>query len=189
MSEITITFPDGSTRNYPSGSTGLQIAQSISPRLAKDALAVKLDDAVIDLTRPLDHNGKIQILTWDTPEGKEVFWHSSAHFMAQAVLAMADFIGSTSALIEYCESSPAQEFIVMTESGINHSLERRAPGKKFYYVANENCNCSECPYMKRNTLEKLRDSLITLTPRVELSDDIIRRALIPIERMLALTAR
>ena len=103
----------------------------------------------------------------------------------EAVLRHADFIGSTSAIIEYCGESPAQEFIVMTESGVNFSLERVAPGKKFHYVRNENCNCSECPYMRLNTLEKLRDALLNLEPRVELSDDVMRRALIPIERMLA----
>jgi len=73
------------------------------------------------------------------------------------VLAMADFIGSTSAIIDWCVSSPAEEYIVMTESGVRHSLERLAPNKRFYFVPNENCNCSECPYMRRNTLEKLRD--------------------------------
>ena len=60
-----------------------------------------------------------------------------------------------------------------------------APGKQFYFVANENCNCSECPYMKLNTLEKLRDCLANLEPRVELSEDLMRRALVPLERMLA----
>jgi quinolinate synthase len=103
----------------------------------------------------------------------------------EPVLAMADFVGSTSAIIEYCAASPAREFIVMTESGVNYSLARTSPGKRFYYVANENCNCSECPYMKLNTLEKLRDSLLSLEPRVELSDDLMRRALLPLERMLA----
>jgi quinolinate synthase len=58
----------------------------------------------------------------------------------ESVLAMADFIGSTSAIIDHCAVSSAPEFIVMTESGVNHSLIRVAPGKKFYYVANENCN-------------------------------------------------
>ena len=100
------------------------------------------------------------------------------------VLALADFIGSTSAIIDWCVAAPAEEYIVMTESGVRHSLERLAPQKRFYFVPNENCNCSECPYMKRNTLEKLRDCLATLTPRIELSDDIIRRAALPIERML-----
>ncbi len=103
----------------------------------------------------------------------------------EAVLRHADFIGSTSAIIEYCAASPAPEFIVMTESGVNFSLERVAPGKKFHYVKNENCNCSECPYMRLNTLEKLRDALLNLEPRVELSEEIMRRALVPIERMLA----
>ncbi|HSM77740.1 MAG TPA: quinolinate synthase NadA, partial [Bryobacteraceae bacterium] len=60
-----------------------------------------------------------------------------------------------------------------------------APQKRFYFVANENCNCSECPYMRRNTLEKLRDCLEKLEPRVELSPEMIARAAVPIERMLA----
>jgi quinolinate synthase len=104
----------------------------------------------------------------------------------EPVLAMADFVGSTSAIIEWCSASDAAEFIVMTESGVNYSLQRQAPKKRFYYVANENCNCSECPYMKLNTLEKLRDCLSTLEPRVELSQEIMDRALAPLERMLAL---
>lgn len=101
------------------------------------------------------------------------------------VLAMADFIGSTSAIVDWCAEHEAQEFIVMTESGVRYSLEKRAPEKKFYFVANEQCNCSECPYMRLNTLEKLRDALQTLEPRVELSADVMERARLPIERMLA----
>jgi quinolinate synthase len=101
------------------------------------------------------------------------------------VLRHADFIGSTSAIIEFCAASRAPEFIVMTESGVNFSLERVAAGKKFHYVKNENCNCSECPYMRLNTLEKLRDALRNLAPRVEISADLMQRALLPIERMLA----
>jgi quinolinate synthase len=105
----------------------------------------------------------------------------------ESVLAMARFIGSTSAIIQYCASSAAREFIVMTESGIQHSLSKIAPDKRFYFVANENCNCSECPYMKLNTLEKLRDCLLHLEPRVELSAELMERALVPLERMLAVT--
>ena len=104
----------------------------------------------------------------------------------QDVLRQADFIGSTSAIIDWCSSQSAEEFIVMTESGVRFSLERRSPGKKFYFVANENCNCSECPYMRMNTLEKLRDCLDTLQPRIELSTGLMDRARLPIERMLAL---
>lgn len=102
------------------------------------------------------------------------------------VLRLADYIGSTSALIEWCVNQSADEFIIMTESGVNHTLARRAPSKRFYFVANEQCNCSECPYMRRNSLEKLRDSLRTLAPRVELPPDLMIRARRPVERMLEL---
>jgi quinolinate synthase len=101
------------------------------------------------------------------------------------VLRMADFIGSTSAIIDWCTEQEAEEFIVMTESGVRFSLERLSPEKKFYFVANENCNCSECPYMKMNTLEKLAACLRDLEPRIELPVSIVERALVPIERMLA----
>jgi quinolinate synthase len=103
----------------------------------------------------------------------------------ESVLALADFIGSTSAIIDWCEASSAGEFIVMTESGIRYSLEKISPARRFYFVANENCNCSECPYMRLNTLEKLRDSLRNLRPRVELPKELMERALAPLERMLA----
>jgi quinolinate synthase len=103
------------------------------------------------------------------------------------VLRMADFIGSTSSIIDWCGKQSAEEFIVMTESGVRYSLEKASPGKKFYFVANENCNCSECPYMKMNTLEKLLDCLETLQPRIELPADLLERALLPLERMLALS--
>jgi len=103
------------------------------------------------------------------------------------VLRMSDFIGSTSAIIEWCVKTPADEFIVMTESGVKNSLLKLAPQKQFYFVANENCNCSECPYMRLNTLEKLRDALANLEPRIELTPDLIRRAALPIERMLAVS--
>jgi quinolinate synthase len=102
------------------------------------------------------------------------------------VLRMADFIGSTSAIVDWCREQSADEFIVMTESGVRYSLEKQSPGKKFYFVANENCNCSECPYMKMNTPEKLLACLQDLQPRIELPADIINRARLPIERMLAL---
>jgi quinolinate synthase len=105
----------------------------------------------------------------------------------QNVLALADFVGSTSAIVEWCGANDASEFIVMTESGIRFSLEKRCPGKTFHFVANEHCNCSECPYMKLNTLEKLRDCLLHLEPRVELTPEIMARALRPLERMLAVT--
>jgi quinolinate synthase len=100
------------------------------------------------------------------------------------VLRMADFIGSTSAIIDWCVHHSSQEFIVMTESGVSHSLHRLAPEKKFYLVANENCNCSECPFMRKNTLPKLLACLENLEPTVEIAPEIMERARIPIERML-----
>ncbi len=100
-------------------------------------------------------------------------------------LAMADFVGSTSAIIKWCVEHPGEEFIIVTESGINFSLNRLAPHKQFHFVSNEQCNCSECPHMKKNTLEKLRDCLLHLEPKVELPEDVITRALAPLERMLA----
>ncbi len=102
------------------------------------------------------------------------------------VLQMADFIGSTSAIVDWCATQEADEFIVMTESGVRYSLEKMSPQKTFHFLPNEQCNCSECPYMKRNTLEKLRDALRDLEPRVELSADTIARARLPIDRMLAI---
>jgi len=105
----------------------------------------------------------------------------------ESVLAMADFVGSTSAIIDYCAASEAAEFIIMTESGIRYSLEQLSPRKRFYFVANENCNCSECPYMKCNTLDKVRDALERLEPRVEIAPELMQRALRPLERMLAVT--
>src|SRR6202034_4706406 len=100
------------------------------------------------------------------------------------VSRLADFVGSPAAIIDWCARHSASEFILATESGIRCSLEKNCPGKKFYFVQNENCNCSECPYMRMNTLEKLRDALLNLEPRVEVPADLMRRALIPIERML-----
>jgi len=102
------------------------------------------------------------------------------------VLAMADYIGSTSSIIAWCVRHPGREFVVMTESGVRHSLERLAPDKRFWFIPNENCNCSECPYMKLNTLEKLRDCLLRLEPRIELAPELMARARLPIDRMLAL---
>ena len=81
---IKITFPDGSTRSYESGVTSYEIAQSISPRLAADVLAAKVNDTVMDLTRPIT----VQLLKWEDEDGKRVFWHSSSHLMAEALEAL-----------------------------------------------------------------------------------------------------
>ena len=103
-----------------------------------------------------------------------------------AVLAMADFIGSTSAIIDFCARSEAEEFIVMTESGVSHSLHKLAPASGSTLWPTRTATAASAPYMKLNTLEKLRDCLRDLAPRVELSDSLMARAaVVPLERMLA----
>jgi threonyl-tRNA synthetase len=87
---INLTFPDGSAREYPEGTTGLQVAASIGPRLAKAAVAVKLDGAWLDLSRPLPHGGRFEIVTETTEDGRSVLRHSAAHVLAQAVLDLYD---------------------------------------------------------------------------------------------------
>ena len=105
-----------------------------------------------------------------------------------AVLAMADFIGSTTSLLKYAVSSPAREFIVVTESGILHQMQKQAPDKTFIPAPPEaNCACNECPFMRKNTLEKVYLSLRDLQPRIEMAPELIERARKPIERMLALS--
>ncbi len=86
MSMIQITFPDNSQREFESGTTGFDIAKAISPGLAKAAIAVKIDGQVRGLFELIDSNISLEVLTFEDPLGKEVFWHSSSHIMAQAVL-------------------------------------------------------------------------------------------------------
>ncbi len=82
---ITITLPDKSQRQYESGVSGMDIAQSISPRLAKEVLAVSVNGEIWDLTRPISENAEIKLFKWEDREGQETFWHSSAHLMAEAI--------------------------------------------------------------------------------------------------------
>src|SRR5271155_99437 len=104
----------------------------------------------------------------------------------EAVLAMADFIGSTTALLKYAVASAAREIIVATEPGILHPMQKQAPDKTFTPAPPEaNCACNECPFMRKNTLEKVYLSLRDLSPQVELAPDLIARARKPIDRMLA----
>ena len=82
---IKITFPDNSVKEFAAGTTPLQIAESISQRLAQDVLAAKVNEQEWDLTRPIESDATIQLYKWDDPEGKHAFWHSSAHLMAEAL--------------------------------------------------------------------------------------------------------
>jgi threonyl-tRNA synthetase len=85
MKEIKIKFPDGSEKAFPSGITGLEVARSVSPRLAKEAVAIKVNGDLRDLSFRIETDVPIEIVTFDSSEGRHVFWHSSAHIMAQAV--------------------------------------------------------------------------------------------------------
>nr|WP_234737187.1 threonine--tRNA ligase [Tellurirhabdus bombi] len=86
--QIRITLPDGSVREYPSGVTSLEVAASISEGLARNVLAAKINGTVQDATRPITTDATVTLLTWNDPEGKSTFWHSSAHLMAEAMEAL-----------------------------------------------------------------------------------------------------
>jgi len=103
-----------------------------------------------------------------------------------AVRMLADEVCSTEKMISYCRTSAATEFIIATEVGMLHRLRREVPGKTFIAGPTDTCNCSECPYMKKNTLANTLEALENMAPEITLPDDIRRRALVPIERMLAI---
>ena len=85
---IHITLPDGSVRTYPKGTSAMDVALSISEGLARNVLSAKVNGEVWDAARPIQHDASLQLLTWDNPEGKNTFWHSSAHLMAEALEAL-----------------------------------------------------------------------------------------------------
>ena len=82
---IKITFPDGSVREYEQGVTGLQIAESISPALARNVLACGVNGETVELNRPINEDAKIALYKWEDEEGKHAFWHTSAHLLAEAL--------------------------------------------------------------------------------------------------------
>jgi quinolinate synthase len=108
----------------------------------------------------------------------------------EAVLAMADFIGSTAKLLKYAVESEHDEFIVVTEPGIITQMEKMAPGKTYIPAPprRDNCACNECPFMRLNTLEKLYVCLSDMTPELVMPVALREAARKPIERMLALSA-
>jgi quinolinate synthase len=106
----------------------------------------------------------------------------------EAVLAHADYIGSTTGILKFAVKSDAREFIVATESGILHQMQKAAPDKTFIPAPPmANCACNECPHMKKNTLEKVYLALRDLAPRLEMDPGLLERARTPIDRMLALS--
>jgi quinolinate synthase len=106
----------------------------------------------------------------------------------EVILGRADFIGSTSALLKFVQQSPAREFIVATEAGIIHQMEKACPDKVFIPAPpEESCACNLCPYMKLNTMEKLYLCMRDRRPEILLSEGLIERAAKPIRRMLEMS--
>jgi len=114
--------------------------------------------------------------------GSKVIAHPEC---SQNLLNLSDFIGSTSKLLDFISKDPSKTYMVLTEPGIIHQMKKKEPNKIFIEVPDvEGCKCNECPYMKLNTLEKILDCLKNNSPSIELDPEIIRRAYVPIKRML-----
>lgn len=125
---------------------------------------------------------------------KQLAEHPDAKLIAHPesetpVLDLAHFIGSTSALLNYVEKDEATKFIVATEEGILHEMRKRAPQKTLIpaLVFDESCNCSECFFMKRNTMEKLYLCMKYELPEITMDEELRQKALVPIEKMLELS--
>jgi quinolinate synthase len=106
----------------------------------------------------------------------------------KAVRMLADEVCSTEKMVGYCQKTGAPTIIIATEAGMLHRLKKECPEKQFIPAPTDNCRCNECRFMKMNTLEKLYDCMANLQPRVELSDETLRRARLPIDRMLEISS-
>ncbi len=127
---------------------------------------------------------KLLELTRKHPEAK-VIAHPECE---EALLDLSHFVGSTAALLRFAKSDPAREFIVVTESGILHQMQKANPDKTFFAAPPDgNCHCNECPFMRLNTPEKVYLALRDLTPELHMDEELRLRALRPIERMLELS--
>ena len=121
--------------------------------------------------------------------------HPNAKFIAhpeceEAVLRIADYIGSTTGLLKYSQQSDAQEFIVATETGILHQMQKSSPNKTFIPAPpNNSCACNDCPHMKLNTLEKLYLCMEYETPEITMEEELRKAAKKPIDRMLEISAQ
>ena len=107
----------------------------------------------------------------------------------EAILAHADHIGSTSAMLKFVSESSAQDFIIATEPHLIHQMQKAAPGKTFHPApgADGTCSCANCPFMELNTMEKLYLSMINMAPRIEISDQLRLAAKKPLDRMLEMS--
>jgi len=205
-------YPDSITITYINSSTEVKAMSDI---ICTSSNAVKIVNSIPKdkkiLFAPDKYLGRYvmkktgrQMVLWDaTCQVHTVFSeiglleltknHPDAEILAHPecpdnLLNYADFIGSTTAIIKQALNSPKEEFIILTEPGIIHQLELKAPSKKYYTVPNlEGCSCNECPYMKLITLDKIIYSLKNLEPRIEIEEELRLKALKPIEKMLELS--
>ena len=140
-------------------------------------------------------DGSCQVHEAFSEEAFMELWMENKHYEViahpeceESLLQFADFVGSTSALLNRVQTSESEGFIVLTEPGIFHKMGQLAPNKKLLTVPNENgCKCNECPFMKLNTLEKVRDCLANNSPQIHLEETLRLRALDPLERMLQMS--
>ena len=108
----------------------------------------------------------------------------------EPILEIADFVGSTTALLNYTIKDDAKKYIVATETGILYQMRKSSPGKEFIIVpSDETCSCNDCPYMKLNTMQKLYLCLKNERPEIILKPEIIEKARKPIERMLEISKK
>ena len=133
---IKITFPDNSVKEYAEGTTAMQIAESISSRLAQEVLAASVNGEIWDLTRPINQDAAIKLFKWEDEEGKHAFWHSSAHLMAEALQELYPGIKRAN----YSELFPSDEeaadrwfkcklyFITLDEKSGNALKQKSFPG-------------------------------------------------------------
>ena len=127
------------------------------------------------------------------PEAKVVVHPESL----REVRDLADAVCSTEKMITYCRTTPARQFVIVTESGIIHRMRKECPDKEFIcaptfdvmQMPTDNCRCNQCKFMKLNTLEKVRDCMKRRSPRIELPKATLEQARLPIERMLEISAR
>jgi len=119
--------------------------------------------------------------------------HTEAEIIAhpecdENILRHAHYIGSTTALISYTKTSPTSTFIIITEPGVIHQMKKNNPEKTYIPLpTNNGCACNECPHMRLNTLEKMKNALITMKPEIIMDEELRQRALTPLSKMLALS--
>jgi len=166
MEKIKITLPDGKTLEFKKGTTGTTIAQKIGPKLAKEALAIKINNTPTDLNQPITKNAKIQILTFNDEEGKKIFWHSTAHITAQAALRLFPTIKITiGPAIEqgyYYDIDHDQPFTPENIQAIEKEMQK---------ITKENHECEKIELTEKQAKHLFRDNQY----KQEIINDLIQK--------------